>query len=218
MEENNEISEEEENKILIEFYEKLNKKCEEENISVMGFFLGGDDIENSYPDKIQLSKFSEGLTKLGYVEEKEDEGNIIMKKFQNPLQTNYINILLIEKKCKDYKNNPIKLNTFTEFPVQTLKTLLKPKNQQSENIDNEEKKIEEKKSEDDDNENKEIIDNNIEENELSKSGIKGYIKVINEKIDNERERIINEMNESAKYKILKIYSKLKEVLNTHEKM
>ena len=218
MEENIEISEEEENKILIEFYEKLNKKCEEENISVMGFFLGGDDIENSYPDKIQLSKFSEGLTKLGYVEEKEDEGNIIMKKFQNPLQTNYINILLIEKKCKDYKNNPIKLNTFTEFPVQTLKTLLKPKNQQSENIDNEEKKIEEKKSEHDDNENKEIIDNNIEENELSKSGIKGYIKVINEKIDNERERIINEMNESAKYKILKIYSKFKEVLNTNEKM
>ena len=38
-----------------------------------------------------------------------------MKKFQNPLQTNYINILLIEKKCKDYKNNPIKLNTFKVY-------------------------------------------------------------------------------------------------------
>ena len=77
-----------ESEILNNFYDLLNKECEKQKITIQEFFEGGIDSSSSYQDKIQLPRFSQGLSKLGY---EGDEISIIMNKFQNKFKKNRTN-------------------------------------------------------------------------------------------------------------------------------
>ena len=123
---NDDISSEREKEILDKFYNKINKKCEENNISVSEFFFGGIDVQSSFSDKIQLGKFSQILKQLDYDDENDDdEIRVIMEKFRNQFTPNYIDISIIEKNFNEFKENKKILKTFISNPAQTLKTLLK---------------------------------------------------------------------------------------------
>ena len=238
---NDDITPEREKEILDKFYNKINKKCEENNISVSEFFFGGIDIQSSFTDKIQLGKFSRMLTQLDYDDENDDdEIKVIMEKFRNQFTPNYIDISIIEKNFNEFKENKKILKTFISNPAQTLKTLLKPsqisnqdnnnnylsKSINKSNLENNNNNLEENENLKKENNNIEINDKNLEKSEeennkkiLKESiGVTAYINAIHEKIDNEKKRMLEELSKTSKFKMKNIYSKFKEILNTKEKM
>ena len=96
---NDDITPEREKDILDKFYNIINKKCQENNISVSELFFGGIDIQSIFTDKIQLEIFSQILNQSDYDDENNDEEiRVIMEKFHNQFTPNYINISIIEKK------------------------------------------------------------------------------------------------------------------------
>ena len=135
---NDDITPEREKEILDKFYNKINKKCQENNITVSELFFGGIDIQSSFTDKIQLGKFSQILNQLDYDDENDDEEiRVIMEKFRNQFTPNYIDISIIEKNCNEFLDYKRKLKTFISNPAQTLKTLLKPSQISNQDINNE---------------------------------------------------------------------------------
>ena len=186
-----------ESEILNNFYDLLNKECEKQKITIQEFFEGGIDSSSSYQDKIQLPRFSQGLSKLGY---EGDEISIIMNKFQNKFKKNYIDLEPIERNCELAKKKGVsQRNIFTENPEISLQNMLikKTSNYEEKNKTNLDDKVENK-------------------NTFRALGPNAYIDLINEKIESETIRIRYEMENDKNYKLKDIYFKFYSKLNKGE--
>ena len=221
-----------EGEILNNFYTKLNSSCNEKKKSVIEYFNEPGNLNT----KITLNNFNYVLNNLG-LEDQSDDLGVIIKKYQDKFETNYIDLEAIENDLKEFKNKPIQQNIFTQNPSKALKILLDPfasmKNKEenknnniNENNENSQKLEDNNNSNLNDNNkqnnNDNIINNNkseinkqssiIENNsnikESSNSNLNPYVDIIKEKIENEKKRINSELNSTPEYELCLIYNKI----------
>ena len=147
--------------VLNNFYTKLISSCNEKKNSVIEYFNEPGNLNT----KITLDNFNNVLNNLGYDDQSDDLG-LIIKKYQDKFETNYIDLEAIENDLKEFKNKPIQQNIFTQNPSKALKILLDPfasmKNKEENKNNNENKENSQKidNSNLNDNNNKDNINNN----------------------------------------------------------
>ena len=218
--------------VLNNFYTKLISSCNEKKNSVIEYFNEPGNLNT----KITLNNFNNVLNNLGYDDQSDDLG-LIIKKYQDKFETNYIDLEAIENDLKEFKNKPIQQNIFTQNPSKALKILLDPfasmknKEENKNNNENNEKNENSQKIDNsnlNDNNNNDNLNNNNNKSEINKqssiiennnsnindsstnnkSNLNPYIDIIKEKIENEKKRINSELNSTPEYELCLIYNKI----------
>ena len=196
--------------ILNKFFTKINSACNEKKNSVIEYFNEDGNLNT----KITLDCFNNVLNNLGYDDQNDDLG-VIIKKYQDKFETNYIDLEAIENDLKVFKNRPIHQNIFTENPYNALKQLLDPfaskrkeeNVKEKENLDNNNNQnLKENQSEI--NKNTEQIQNENKIENESSSNLNPYVQIIKEKIENEKKLVNSELNSTPEYQLCLIYNKI----------
>ena len=98
----NSSSEDFEKNIIYKFHSALTLQIKTKNITVEQFF---DLTPNQQTAPVYI--FIEGLKKLGYTSDRQNEVDIIIKKYKSPFDSSVVNINIIISDIEKYKNTEV---------------------------------------------------------------------------------------------------------------